>query len=99
MDIHVDAGNLTACVELKNSNWDEMTPVAVKKNARRQINQIWDYIDSDVGRAEDICPGVVFPKRPRNLARKQLIEEMFNERGIQVVWEDEALRTMKNGLP
>ena len=43
MDIYVGAANsdpkLTAVVEVKCSDWDRMTPQAVKRNVRRQIKQ------------------------------------------------------------
>ncbi|MCP4582394.1 MAG: hypothetical protein GY839_12340 [candidate division Zixibacteria bacterium] len=86
-----------AIVEIKASNWDRMTDKAVRRNARRQIKQIWDYIESQIingeytalGEGKDVCPGIIFPKRPTNVARKKCIEAMFSEEGIPVVWHDE----------
>lgn len=49
MDIFVkDDESLVAVEEIKTSNWDAMTPTAVRKNVMRQANQVWDYIESQL---------------------------------------------------
>ena len=51
VDIFVDDNsedNHVAVVEIKASDWDRMKPKAVRRNALRQVRQIWDYIDSQV---------------------------------------------------
>ena len=50
IDIFVDddGDNLVAVAEVKNSDWGKMTDSAVRRNARRQIKQIWDYIESQL---------------------------------------------------
>lgn len=96
MDIFVkDDESLVAVAEIKTSNWDAMTPTAVHKNVIRQANQIWDYIESQLEQGKDVSPGVIFPKRPKDPDRMNLIEQLLNERGIQVVWEDESLQEGK----
>ena len=104
IDLFVQADNegLFAIVEVKNSDWDAMSEQAVRRNVRRQIAQIWDYIES-AGREPEgggeepssegggICPGVVFRRQPKDPARRALIEELFNEGGIAVAWEDETI--------
>ena len=96
MDIFVkDDESLIAVAEIKTSNWDAMTPSGVRKNVMRQVNQVWDYIESQLELGKDVSPGVIFPKPPKNSDRINLIEDFFNERGIQVVWEDESLREGK----
>lgn len=64
MDIHVqdeDEKKLVACVEIKASNWDKMTEKAVIGNVRRQIRQVWDYIESELERGNEVSPGIIFP--------------------------------------
>jgi len=86
---------LVAIVEIKGSNWDAMTPTAMRKNVMRQANQIWDYIESQLELGKEVSPGVIFPKRPKKPDRMNLIEQLFNERGIQVVWENESIEEPK----
>lgn len=68
MDIHVDVEGeekLISCVEIKASDWDKMTEKVIRRNVKRQIKQVWDYIESELARGKEISPGIVFPKRPR----------------------------------
>ena len=100
MDIFMDARTendekLVAVVEIKASDWDRMTLEAVKRNVRRQANQIWDYIESQIEEGKHISPGIVFPKRPKDPERLKLIEELFDEKCIAVSWEDESLDERK----
>ena len=94
----VDPDGTAAIVEIKASDWDKMTETAVRRNIKRQIKQIWDYIESQIingeyvltGVKKSISPGIIFPKRPKNQNRLRLIEESFWEDGITVVWDDES---------
>ena len=98
-----DPESSVAIVEIKATDWDRMTDKAVKRNIRRQIRQIWSYIESQIqngkyvkgGEGKDVCPGIIFPKRPKDKDRMALIEEMFIEEGIPVVWHDESLEEVK----
>lgn len=97
MDIFVRSdGNLVAVAEAKASNWDAMTPAAVKQSVSRHANQVWDYIESQLESGMEVSPGVIFPKRPKDADRLHLIEQSFEERGISVVWEDESMAERKN---
>jgi Holliday junction resolvase-like predicted endonuclease len=97
IDIFVDddGGKLVAVVEVKNSNWDKMTEKAVSRNVRRQVKQIWDYIDSQLAKVKEVSPGIIFPHRPKDKARMELIEHMFEQEGIPVVWQDETMEERK----
>jgi hypothetical protein len=96
IDIHVTPdGETVAVVEIKASDWDRMTNSGVRRNVRRQIRQIWDYIHSQLADGKDVCPGVVFPARPSSEERMKLIEEMFLAEWIPVVWEDETIEERK----
>lgn len=96
IDIFVNAdANLVAVVEIKASDWDAMTLTALRRNVSRYANQIWDYIESQLARGKDVSTGVIFPKKPKNLNRIRLIEQLFDERGIPVVWKDESIEERK----
>ena len=93
-----------AIVEIKATDWDRITDKNLRRNIRRQICQIWSYIESqirngeyvDSGEGKDVCPGIIFPSRPKDKQRMRLIEEMFSEEGIPVVWHDEAVGEYRN---
>ena len=96
LDVFVsnDGSEVRAIVEIKNSDWDKMTPQAVRRNVKRQARQVWRYIELQPT-VDGICPGIVFPKRPRDPERLKLIEHLFDEEGIPVVWEDESIAERK----
>jgi hypothetical protein len=99
MDIFVASDEtLVAVAEIKCSKWDTMTLVAVRRNVRRQARQIWDYIRSQLDLEKDVSPGVIFPKLPKDTRRMKLVEQLFNEEGIAVVWEDETATKRKTRL-
>ena len=102
VDIFVDDEDpegTVAIVEIKASDWDRMTDSGVRRNIRRQIKQIWDYIESQIiageyvptGEGKSVSPGIIFPKQPINKDRMKLIEALFLEEGITVVWDDESI--------
>jgi hypothetical protein len=106
VDIFVDDDDpegTIALVEIKASDWDKMTDKAVRRNVRRQIRQIWDYIETQIkgpdyvptGEKKSVCPGIIFPKRPKDEKRMKAIETMFIDEGIPVVWIDESLEECK----
>jgi len=96
IDIFVDADdNLVAVVEIKASEWDAMTLTALRRNVSRYASQIWDYIESQLAKGKDVSPGVIFPKKPKNPDRIILIEQLFDERGIPIVWENESIEERK----
>jgi hypothetical protein len=98
-----DPESSVAIVEIKATDWDRMTDKAVKRNIRRQIRQIWSYIESQIlngeyvegGEGKAVCPGIIYPKRPKDKDRMALIEELFIEEGIPVVWHDESIEEVK----
>jgi hypothetical protein len=93
-------------VEVKNSDWDSFRPARVRPNLRRHIRQLQEYLDhyvdhlrtnSDQPAAEGLPPtwdsviGVLlYPTRPRDRDRLQLIEAIALEQALTVVWYDES---------
>ncbi len=97
IDIFVDddGDKLVAVAEVKASDWDKMTDSAVRRNVRRQIRQVWNYIESQLKTKKDVSPGIIFPKRPKDRERTELIEKIFEEEGIPVVWLNETIEERK----
>ena len=87
--------DIVALVEVKATDWDAMTPAAVRRNVRRQARQVWSYVETQLDLKKDVCPGIVFPRRPRVSGRLQLIESLFDEEALAVVWEDETREERK----
>ncbi len=89
IDVHATSGSEVAVVEIKASDWDRMTPHAVRRNARRQVRQIWSYVEAELKDAAGVSPGIIFSTTPKNPTRKAMIENIFAGELIAVVWYDE----------
>lgn len=107
VDIFVNDGDPDGCVaivEMKASDWDRMTEQAVNRNIRRQIRQIWGYIESQIdgenyvstGEHKSVSPGIMFPKKPKDVERLKMIERLFIAEGIAVVWHDESIQDCRS---
>jgi hypothetical protein len=95
MDIHVevqDEAKLVSCVEIKSTNWDRMTETSIERKVKKQINQVCDYIESELKKEKDVSPGIIFPKKPKSMQKLNLIETLFEEKGIPVVWMNESIK-------
>jgi hypothetical protein len=68
-----------------------MDSAAVRRNVKSQVRQIWNYIKSQLELGKEVSPGIIFPRRPKDPNRMKLIEQLFDEEGIPVVWEDETI--------
>ena len=75
-------------VEIKATNWDKIKETRVRANALRHANQIWRYINAHLTPA-DVIPAIVYPAPPKSTKRREQLEEILNERGIQVVWRED----------
>lgn len=91
-----ELGDFVSVIEIKATDWDRIKPGNVKRNIRRQIRQIWRYIDSQLDiYSMEVCPGIIFSKLPKNPELLELVEGTFNAEGIQVVWHDETIEQVK----
>lgn len=96
VDVLVDPEEpMVAVVEIKASDWDRMTESNVRRNVKRQARQIWSYIESQLEEEKEVCPGMIFPARPRIPGRLEFVEALFDEQGIAVVWQDETIDEVK----
>ena len=103
VDVLVDddsPGGCLAIVEIRATDWDKIKEANLRRNIRRQVRQVWRYIESQIlggeyvstGLGKDVCPGIVFPHIPKSQRRRKLVEESFADEGIVVVWHDEKIR-------
>jgi hypothetical protein len=92
-----EAGDdMVAVVEIKATDWDRMTDRNVVRNVRRQIRQVWSYVEGQLEiYKQQVCPGIIFPRLPKDPERTRLIEGMFLEEGIVAVWHDESIEDMQ----
>jgi hypothetical protein len=96
IDVFAQSDNsLVAIAEIKASNWDAMRISVIRRKVRRQATQVWDYIESQLESGIDVSPGIIFPKRPRDTELLKLIERLFEEEGLSVVWDDESIEERK----
>lgn len=75
-------------VEIKATNWDKIKESGVRSTSLRHSRQIWRYIEAHLTPL-DVIPAIVYPSPPTTPGRKEEVEEILNERGIQVVWREE----------
>ena len=96
VDILVDPDeSMVAVVEIKASDWDKMTESNVTRNVKKQIRQVWSYIESQLEDGKDVSPGIIFSERPKTPGRLEYIEKLFDEEGISVVWQDESIEELQ----
>lgn len=90
VDILVEElGDFISVIEIKSTDWDSISKANIESNIRRQIRQIWNYIDALFEESDkDICPGVIFPFSPIDSIKRALVETRFGAEGIQVVWHN-----------
>lgn len=97
MDLLIEElGDFVSVIEIKATDWDCMAEGNIARNVRRQIRQLWSYIDAELEiYGMQVCPGIIFPALPSDSRRLAMIESMFNDEGIQVVWQNETIEEMK----
>ena len=100
MDVIVEElGDYVSIIEIKNTNWEKIKNENIKKNINRQSKQIWTYIEKYINEGIDVCPGIIFPIKPKDSKLLSFIEEQFQENCISIVWDDETiLETKKRNL-
>lgn len=82
-------GNIVI-VEIKATSWDKLKEHRVRPTALRHARQIWRYIEDHLS-SMDVTPAIVYPFPPKTPGRKEQVQEIMDERLIQVVWREEYL--------
>jgi len=82
-----DDGNIVI-VEIKATDWDKLKEHRVRPTALRHARQLWRYIEDHLS-PMDVIPAIVYPSPPTRPGRKEQVQEIMDERLIQVVWREE----------
>jgi hypothetical protein len=75
-------------VEIKATQWDKIKENRLRSTALRHARQIWRYIEDHL-KPLDVTAAIVYPPSPIIPGRKEQVEEILSERGIQCVWREE----------
>ena len=100
IDVLIDEknGNYTI-IEIKSTNWEKIMPHRIRPNVLRHIQQIigyWDYFD---GNNKPVCLAICYPSAPKQISTRRIIEEIFLNKGIQIVWTKERGINDRPGVP
>ena len=89
IDIRVEElGDFVSVIELKATDWDRILPHRIRVTALRHARQLWRYVEKELESELDVCPGVIYQKQPASQELQQRVEDILNEKMIQVVWRD-----------
>lgn len=88
VDIKIDEKDgSVAIVEIKATDWDAVKPHRIRPTAQRHARQVWRYVNDHLEvQSKEVCPGVVYEYEPTNPEVQAQVEQVLNERFIQVVW-------------
>jgi hypothetical protein len=91
IDIKIDEGSgVVTLVEIKASNWDALKPERIRATALRHARQVWRYInDFSDNQGKDVFAGIVYENEPANPEIRRVVEQILNDRFIQVAWRKE----------
>ncbi len=91
VDIKIDEGeNYIAIIEVKGTDWDNLRPQRIRSTAQRHARQVWRYVDDHVeNHGKEVCPALVYEYIPKDPSVRAEVEQILNDRFIQVVWRKE----------
>lgn len=72
--------------EIKATDWDRIDTSRIRALALRHARLAWRYIESQLATGESVCAAIIYPKAPKSVAKKKLVEAALDSRGIQCVW-------------
>lgn len=84
-----EADGAWTIIEVKSTDWDRMADYRVRPNVQRHARQVMKYVLYYWEQGVDTIPGLIYPRAPSLRARRQEIEDILEERSVQVVWFDE----------
>lgn len=94
IDIKIDEDDgSVAIVEIKATDWNALPSTRIRATAQRHARQVWRYVNDHVeSQGKDVCAGIVYEHEPRLRAVRLLVEQLLNDRCLQVVWRKERSR-------
>jgi hypothetical protein len=91
IDLKIDDndGSVTI-VEIKSTRWDTLRSDRIRSTALRHARQVWRYINDHIDhRQKDVFAGIVYEHKPVDADVRHLVEQLLNDRFIQVAWRKE----------
>ncbi len=97
---------LLVVVEVKSTDWDARAPHRMLPNLARHARQVWRYLDAlmprvEAGELSGLQAALVYPHRPSQPGRAELVERVLERHGISVLFYDELedpTNDQRNGL-
>jgi hypothetical protein len=89
-------------VEIKSTDWDALAEHRLRPNLRSHIRQLQRYLDvyiddlrqepgpSAPGQWDSVSGVLLYPRRPTDPARAELVEQVADREALMVVWYDET---------
>lgn len=75
--------------EIKATDWDRIDTSRIRALALRHARQAWRYIESQLATGESVCAAVIYPRAPKSVDKRKLVEAALDSRGIQCVWRED----------
>jgi hypothetical protein len=96
IDVDDSGRPLLAVVEVKNTDWDARADDRIRPNLSRHARQVWNYLQGlmprvDAGELAGLRAVLLYPRRPSDPGRAELIEETLDSQGISVVFYDDLV--------
>jgi hypothetical protein len=86
-----DEDGSVAIAEVKATDWDRIRPHRIRPTALRHARQIWRYIeDHNTTQNRSVSPALVYEYPPRRQGVRAQVEQLLNDRFIQVVWRKDT---------
>jgi restriction system protein len=102
IELELDDIGQFVLIELKATNWKKIKPSRIRLTVLRHAKQLERYINAteewfhkefpnaDIFEtSEGIVPAIEYTTPPSEIESKELIENLLNDRGMQVVWREE----------
>ena len=86
--LNIEEDEHVVIVEIKATAWDKLKEHRIRPTALRHARQIWRYIEDHLSPLA-VIPAIVYPAPPTTPGRKEQVDKILGERGIQVVWREE----------
>ncbi len=82
-------------IEIKGTEWNHIKAARVRRHCQSHIRQLQRYLDTAVddleaGRFDSVAGALLYPARPRENARLELVEELAADQALMVVWYEDV---------
>ncbi len=88
LDIFIsDVGEgVVAIYEIKATNWDNIKPKNIKKNAWSHQHQLLKYVDTYIKENINVCLGIIYPEPPKKPRLRDMLEKYLENYGTPAYW-------------